>query len=164
MLLQIAIEAFDDVLIGVIRAPTAHVALEAVWLGGFLLDRLDLVRRRRALCEAVQCLLLYCRRHPLSARGWRSGLRVSLTGLFASGFALALVWSTGVDNSQFAFVTVRVLTVSIRHQLLVCPAALLAALCADLRLEITAGSADSMAVEARRAGGPFGSGSGCCTT
>ena len=43
-----------------------------------LASRVSLLLWRRTLCEAVQCLVLYCGSHPLSAPGWRRMLALTL--------------------------------------------------------------------------------------
>lgn len=56
---------------------------------------------RRALCKAVQCMRLYCRRHPLSAAGWHLLLAVTLSTMTHMAVVLACTsWWHAVSSGK----------------------------------------------------------------
>ena len=104
--------------------------------------RVCLVWRRRALCEALQCLVLYFGRHPLSDRGWRKMLALTLA-IFALRcvppvpIMYASTGGVGADYLRLVSYSIRTLATFSKSLLGLCPVALVGALLEDLRHDVT---------------------------
>ena len=116
--------------------------LFGIWLFILVVERVVSVHGRRALCEAVQCLVLYCGRHPLSARGWRKMLALTLAIfplLLVHSYSLLLRSAVNVEPNYFLLVPGLLhLCSRVGFALLaLCPVALVGALLEDLRHDVT---------------------------
>ena len=105
-------------------------------------ERVPLVRGRHALCEAMQCLLLYCRRHPVPARGWRWMLALTLAIIalrFVHCIALVRGASRGPEPNRIflALAMTYQCTAMSLTLLALCPVALVGVLLEDLHHDVT---------------------------